>query len=50
MKEIKGGKQMKDVWLISLVTKEEKKYGKYSTQKPLALLDSIIFASTKDVI
>lgn len=48
MKEIKGGKQMKDVWLISLVTKEEKKYGKYSTQKPLALLDRIILASTKD--
>ena len=48
MKEINGRKQMKDVWFIPLVTKEEKKYGKYSTQKPLALLDRIILASTKD--
>ena len=47
MKEINGRKQMKDVWFIPLVTKEEKKYGKYSTQKPLALLDRIILASTK---
>ena len=39
---------MKDVWLISLVTKEEKKYGKYPNQKPLILFDRIILASTKD--
>ncbi len=39
---------MKDVWLISLVTKEEKKYGKHPIQKPLVLLDRIILASTKD--
>ena len=39
MKEINGGKQMKDVWLIPFVTKEEKKYGKHPTQKPLALLN-----------
>ncbi len=52
MKKINGGKQMKDVWLIPLVTKEEKKFGKHPTQKPLALLERIILASTneKDVI
>ena len=39
---------MKDVWLIPLVTKEEKKYGKHPTQKPLALLKRIILASTNE--
>ncbi|MGN1295324.1 MAG: DNA-methyltransferase [Bacilli bacterium] len=48
MKEINGGKQMKDVWLIPLVTREEKKFGKHPTQKPLALLERIILASTKE--
>ena len=48
MKELNGNKQMKDVWLIPLVTKEEKKYGKHPTQKPLALLQRIILASTNE--
>ncbi len=48
MKKINGGKQMKDVWLIPLVKKEEKKYGKHPTQKPLALLERIILASTNE--
>lgn len=48
MKEINGGKQMKDVWLIPLVKKEEKKYGKHPTQKPMALLERIILASTNE--
>lgn len=47
MKEINGGKQMKDVWNIPLVSNKEKKYGKHPTQKPLALLERIILASTK---
>lgn len=48
MKEINGGKQMKDVWLIPLVSKKEKKFGKHPTQKPLALLERIILASTNE--
>ena len=48
MKEINGGKQMKDVWLIPLVSKQERKYGKHPTQKPEALLERIILASTKE--
>ena len=48
MKKINGGKQMKDVWLIPLVTKEEKKFGKHPTQKPMALLEKIILASTNE--
>ena len=48
MKCINGGKQMKDVWEFSLTPKREKKYGKHPTQKPLALLERIILASTKE--
>lgn len=48
MKKINGGKQMKDIWLIHLVTKEEKKFGKHPTQKPMALLERIILASTNE--
>ncbi len=48
MKEINGGKQMKDVWTINLPKKTEKKYGKHPTQKPEALLERIILASTKE--
>ncbi len=48
MKEINGGKQMKDVWRFSLTPKREKQAGKFPTQKPLALLERIILASTKE--
>ena len=34
MKEINGGKQMKDVWTGSLTKPSEKKFGKHPTQKP----------------
>ncbi len=52
MKEINGGKQMKDVWTGSLTKKSEKSEGKHPTQKPEYLLDRIITASTRpqDVI
>ena len=48
MKEINGGKQMKDVRKINLPKKYEKIYGKHPTQKPLELLERIILASTKE--
>jgi site-specific DNA-methyltransferase (adenine-specific) len=48
MKEINGGKQMKDVWDTSLVKPSEKKYGKHPTQKPMVLLERIILASTDE--
>lgn len=52
MKDINGGKQMKDVWQGALTTKTEKMFGKHPTQKPLYLLDRIIEASTneKDIV
>ena len=46
MKEINGGKQMKDVWQGNLTSKKEKIEGKHPTQKPEYLLERIILAST----
>jgi site-specific DNA-methyltransferase (adenine-specific) len=43
----KANKQMRSVWSINTPPKEEKKYGKHPTQKPLELLKTIILASTK---
>ena len=48
MKEMNGGKQMKDVWETSLTKPSEKKYGKHPTQKPIELLKRIILASTDE--
>lgn len=48
MKELSGGKQMKDVWETSLVKPSEKKQGKHPTQKPIEILEKIILASTDE--
>ena len=48
MKKINGGKQMKDVWESSLTKPSEKKCGKHPTQKPIAILEKIILASTDE--
>lgn len=48
MKELNGGKQMKDVWESSLTKPSEKKYGKHPTQKPMAILERIMLASTDE--
>ena len=48
MKELNNGKQMKDVWETSLTKPSEKKCGKHPTQKPIALLEKIILASTDE--
>jgi len=42
----KDNKQMRSVWAIGTPKSVEKLYGKHPTQKPLALLDRIILAST----
>ncbi len=59
MKKSAGGKQMRslwmdidvedepqDIWVMSTPSKVEKTFGKHPTQKPLALLERIILAST----
>lgn len=48
MKEQNNGKQMKDVWELSLPKKCEKEFGHHPTQKPESLLNRIILASTKE--
>lgn len=47
MKEINGGTQMKDVWMLPAIAKWEKSCGKHPTQKPLSVLSRIIQASTQ---
>ncbi len=47
MKELNGGKQMKDVWQGTLTPKREKTFGKHPTQKPEYLLERIILAASK---
>ena len=46
MKEQAGGRQMKSVWEILPPDREEKRFGKHPTQKPVALLERILLAST----
>ncbi len=46
MKEQAGGKQMKSVWEIFPPEREEKRFGKHPTQKPLALLGRILLAAS----
>lgn len=48
MKELNGGKQIKDVWTTSLTKPSERKQGKHPTQKPLEILERIILASTNE--
>lgn len=48
MKELNGGKQMKDVWETSLTKPSEKKCGKHPTQKPMELIEKIILSSTNE--
>ena len=47
MRQINGGKQMRDVWTLPAIAPWEKSCGKHPTQKPLSVLTRIILASTK---
>lgn len=48
MRELNGGKQMRDVWQLPAIAPWEKSCGKHPTQKPLSLLARIILASTRE--
>ncbi len=48
MRAANGGKQMKSVWEFTAPKNDEKEFGKHPTQKPVALLERIILASTQD--
>ena len=44
----KPNHQMRTVWAIAATPPEEKKFGRHPTQKPLALLERIVTAATKE--
>ena len=48
MKKLAGGKQMKSVWTIPPPEPWEKRFGKHPTQKPVALLERILLASSSE--
>src|SRR2546426_17586 len=48
MKQLAGGKQMKSVWQIVAADRAEKRFGKHPTQKPVALLERILLAASKE--
>jgi len=48
MRKMNNNKQMQSLWSITAPKPEEKIYGKHPTQKPIALLERIILASTKE--
>jgi site-specific DNA-methyltransferase (adenine-specific) len=48
MKELAGGKQMKSVWQIPAPDRDEKRFGKHPTQKPVALLERILLAASNE--
>ncbi len=48
MKAENGGKQMKNVWRMPAPSKDEKRFGKHPTQKPIALIARCLRASTNE--
>jgi site-specific DNA-methyltransferase (adenine-specific) len=48
MRRMNGGKQMKSVWKISAPLAGEKAFGKHPTQKPLALIERCLLASSNE--
>jgi site-specific DNA-methyltransferase (adenine-specific) len=48
MRKMNNNKQMQSLWSITAPKTEEKVFGKHPTQKPIALLERIILASTKE--
>lgn len=46
MKAENGGKQMKSVWRFPAAGRDEKRLGRHPTQKPVALIDRCLRAST----
>jgi len=48
MKEENGGKQMQDIWAITPPRRQEKRFGRHPTQKPLELLMRIVRAASPE--
>ena len=48
MRQLAGNRQMKSVWEIPPPERWEKRFGKHPTQKPVALLERILLASSRE--
>jgi site-specific DNA-methyltransferase (adenine-specific) len=48
MRQTNGGKQMKTVWTMTAAGGDEKTHGKHPTQKPVALVERCLLASTDE--
>ncbi|MBI5496120.1 MAG: site-specific DNA-methyltransferase [Deltaproteobacteria bacterium] len=48
MKEMNGGKQMRNFWEIPLTPPRERGHGKHPSQKPLRLLERLVLAGTHE--
>ncbi len=48
MKEMNHGKQMKSVWEFLPPSREEKRFGKHPAQKPVALIERILRATSNE--
>jgi site-specific DNA-methyltransferase (adenine-specific) len=48
MKEMNGGKQMRNMWDIPSTPQKERKFGKHPSQKPEEVLDRLVKALTND--
>ena len=46
MKELNGGKQMRNFWEIPVTPKKEKQHGKHPSQKPLRVMERLVLAGT----
>jgi site-specific DNA-methyltransferase (adenine-specific) len=52
LKEINGGKQMRNMWDIPATPNSERKFGKHPSQKPMSVIERLMLASSnpKDII
>jgi site-specific DNA-methyltransferase (adenine-specific) len=48
MRQVNGGKQMKTVWKMTAPSNGEKRFGRHPTQKPVALVERCLLASTNE--
>jgi len=47
MKELNGGKQMRNYWEIPLTPPKERIHGKHPSQKPIRLMERLVLAGTR---
>lgn len=47
MKELNGGKQMRNYWEIPLTPPKERVFGKHPSQKPIRLMERLVLAGTR---